>query len=486
MKRILLPLILTVILMSFATFSYAQQSSQNQEENEGLGNTITLDADDAFLPSILSILAQKSGYNIVTGPGVNDQQRVSIHLKDTPIEEAVNLVVRAAGLSYEVVGNAFLVADFQTLSKEEVGLNSYVIDLQYADAYETKDMLADLSENIQVDASGNRLIVRTSPKVIDEVKRVVGEIDKPSLQILLETRIIEVTGGNLEEYGIDWERLNHITSIWVETPLDYTTVVDQETGTVRRYTHPDTGRDPEEQDFGGQWPDIDQLPDKYIFQQIDGFNDIGYFSRQLEAFDITLDFMLQNNKAKLLANTNLVTMNGREARLHIGEVIPYVVTSQDEVQIEREEVGTLLKIVPKVNTDGFITTMIQPEISSVIELINGEIPRTKVRTAETTVMVRDGQRIIIGGLINTEERQTVNKVPILSRIPFLGKLFTHSDTEVRETNLILEITPHILQDGRTSGKMESSLQRGAYIQEIMDSLEDNPPTEESADEAGQE
>ncbi|OQY27907.1 MAG: hypothetical protein B6244_09150 [Candidatus Cloacimonetes bacterium 4572_55] len=481
MKRVVINILILFFVSFFiqsGTIGFAQDENGSKEDSvDGLSQTITLDADDAFLPSILTILAQKSGYNIVTGPGVSDKQRVSIHLKDTPISEAVNLVVRAAGLSYEVVGTSFLVGSFETLSKEEVGLNSHVIELQFADAYDTREMLEDLTQNIQVDPSGNRLIIRTSPKIIDEVRKVVRLVDQPSMQIMLDTRIIEVSGGNLEEYGIDWERLNHITSIWVETPLDYVTEVD-DNGTVRRRSQSGTGRDPEDQDFGGQTPELDKLPEKYTFQQLDGFSDIGYFSRQLEAFDITLDYMLQNNKAKLLANTSLVTMNNREASLHIGEVIPFIVTSQDEVMIERERVGTMLKVTPKVNTDGYITTTIEPEVSSVIELINGEIPRTKVRTAKTTVIVKDGQRIIIGGLISSQERETMNSIPLLSRIPFIGKFFTHKDFETRETDLLIEITPHILHDGRAAKGVKSTLERGMYYDEMRKSLDNEEEKEE--------
>ena len=94
---------------------------------------IMVHAEDAFLPSILAILAKESGYNIVTDPNVNKQDKVSIHLDEVPIEQAINLVVRAVGLSYEVVGNSFLIAEPKKL-KEEVGVASYVITLKYASA----------------------------------------------------------------------------------------------------------------------------------------------------------------------------------------------------------------------------------------------------------------------------------------------------------------------------------------------------------------
>ena len=86
------------------------QSNVNSSPEED-ATLITIHAEDAFLPSILTILAKESGYNIVTDPNVNKQDKVSIHLDEVPIEQAINLVVRAVGLSYEVVGNSFLVAD---------------------------------------------------------------------------------------------------------------------------------------------------------------------------------------------------------------------------------------------------------------------------------------------------------------------------------------------------------------------------------------
>jgi type II secretory pathway component HofQ len=118
---------------------------------------VTLDAEDAYLPSVLKILAEKGNLNIITGPGVTGG-RISIHMKDVPIEQAVNLVVRAAGLAYERIGRSILVADLRTL-KEETGLSSYVVDLQYADAADVQAALVNLSAKISVDTGGNRQTV---------------------------------------------------------------------------------------------------------------------------------------------------------------------------------------------------------------------------------------------------------------------------------------------------------------------------------------
>src|SRR5580765_9019432 len=147
-----------------------------------LGPKVSLDADDALLPAVLKILAEKGNLNIVTGPGVASGH-ITIHLKDVPVEQAVNLVVRAAGLAYERIGNSILVAESKSL-QEETGLSSYTIELKYADASEVKVALSGITEKIQVDTGGNRLIIVTSPRVISEIQHIIAEMDKPARQVM--------------------------------------------------------------------------------------------------------------------------------------------------------------------------------------------------------------------------------------------------------------------------------------------------------------
>ena len=126
-KLFILVLPLLVLVYGQETSGSSSRSIDNQNKEEL--NLVTVHAEDAHLPSILAILAKESGYNIVTDPNVNRQEKISIHLDDVPIEQAINLVVRAVGLSYEVVGNSFLIADPKKL-KEEVGVSSFVIELK--------------------------------------------------------------------------------------------------------------------------------------------------------------------------------------------------------------------------------------------------------------------------------------------------------------------------------------------------------------------
>jgi type II secretory pathway component GspD/PulD (secretin) len=406
-----------------------------EELQRGLAKTVTLDADDAFLPSILSILAEKSGFNIVTGPGVNTKERISVHLKDAPISEAINLVVRAAGLSYEIVGNSFLVAEATALERE-IGITAHVIELQYANAAEIKELLRDLTEKVQVDTAGNRILVLASPKVISDINNIVMNIDKPAPQILLEAKLIEVATDDLDELGIDWERLSSLTTILAESPL----VREGFAGTTDGSSRP-----PNETDFGGELPDLDQLPEKYSFEKIEGFDNVFQFSRQLNAFDITLDFLIKRNKARVLAHAQLTTLNNREATILIGETLRFAVSSRENAIVVTDSVGIKLHITPTINTDGYITVRVNPEVSSVIELVLGLYPRKKVRTANTTVLVKDGQQIFIGGLISIDDADIEYRMPLFSNLPLIGKLFTHSYKSTKKTDLLIEVTPRIVR-----------------------------------------
>ena len=180
-----------------------------------------------------------------------------------------------------------------------------------------------------------------------------------------------------------------------------------------------------------------------------------YFSRQLTAFDLTLDLLMRNNKAEVLADSRLTTINGREANIKLVDIVPYILSSGGvggQVQVQKEEVGIKLNVLPTVNTDGYITVKVEPEVSTIFEFIgpDANIPRVKSRMSSTTIRVKDGESIIIGGLLSNDKKETSYKFPVLHKLPWLGKkLFTSNGIIERKTDLIIQITPKIIQDEYT-------------------------------------
>lgn len=407
-----------------------------------LERKVSIDAEDASVSHILATMAKLSECNIVLSTDTisednidSDEKKITIHVKDIPIEQALSLVVKTIGLSYKLIGEkTFLVGDKKRI-EEEIGERTYLINLNYIDVTKIVKALEILpGKSIAIEGQ-NAILIRANPQTFAEISKKIEILDVPQKQIEIRARLIEVSVSDAKKLGIDWSKLDHLTTILAEDPVN-------QNGIGLPYDYFDeTGAEP----HGNMENDLGVLPEEQYFQKLDGFNDIGHFSRQLTAFDITIDWLLENNAAQLLTDTRVTAMNGEEAEIHIGEVVPFVVTDKEyQLQVEREEAGIKLTIKPTINKDNMITTKIQPEVSSVIELVGGSVPRVKVRRISSTVTVPDGKRIILGGLLNSSIITKTNKIPLLGDIPILGRFFQHKSTIVNNNDLIIEITPRIV------------------------------------------
>jgi type II secretory pathway component GspD/PulD (secretin) len=383
--------------------------------NPALRAPVTLNAREASLSEVLRLLSERSDMNFVVGEGVQ-RERITIMLNNTPLEEAINLIVRASGLSYEIIGNSILIAEPDKL-KEDVGLSAYVVELKYAKAEEVAPALANLTTNITVDKGGNRLIIYASPRVIMEIERIVNAIDKPHILVLLETRLIEISMSKLDQYGIRWDMLGGGPGDPVGTVLN----VPSQT-----------------------------LSDGLKFDGRSGRGQIMHSGVNISA---AISLMVQNGDGRVLMDSKLTTTNNREATLHIGEIVPYVIQTYtiggagggESQQIEKENVGVLLSMTPHINDENQITLTLSPEVSNIVEW-RGSIPVVRTRKTNTTVRVEDGQTVILAGLLSEEQTTTTYRVPVLGSIPVLGLLFQHKRNDSRKTNLIIEVVPRIIND----------------------------------------
>ena len=384
---------------------------------------ITLDADSTPVVTVLEVLADRTGLNIVTSPEVQGRV-ISIHLRNTPFLEALNLVVRAAGLGYERVGGSILVADPMRLATQ-TGLTTQVFQLQYANAEEVTRALDVVSKDVRSYISGNRLIVKAPQSVIEEIQGIVTELDQRPAQVMIQARLVEVNTTALKELGVDWEKITKWTQIVSE------------------------GNPGESQ--------TDQIPDQMDYIDYDKTSAL---YRQRQAFEVTLDALITQGNARLLANSKITTMDNQPAEIFIGKTVPVVITSLasagvqggafQTVQLEKVEVGVKLHIVPRISDDGYITSLVTPEVSTIIAFVgpDNDLPETSTRRAQAVVRVRDGETFYLGGLLNQEERRTVKKVPILGDIPLLKYLFRHYRMEKTQTDLLIEITPTLITEGK--------------------------------------
>jgi type II secretory pathway component GspD/PulD (secretin) len=393
------------------------------QEGDAQSQLISLDADNTTVITVLEILADRSQLNIVTSPEVQGRT-ISIHLTNTPFIEALNLVVRAAGLGYERVGNSILVADLQRLATQ-TGLTTRVFELQYANADEVTEALAVVSKDMRSFGSGNRLIVKAPQSIIEEIDSIVRQLDAKPAQVMLEARLVEVNTTMLQELGIDWAKITNWTQVVTEgNPVS---------------SAPDA------------------LPGELPYVKYDNTDD---WYRQVEAFEVTLDALISDGTAKLLANSKITTMDNQPAEIFIGQTVPVVITSLQSqgvqggafqsVQLEKIDVGVKLNITPRISADGFITSLVSPEVSTIVAFVgpNNDLPQTSTRRATSVVRVRDGQKFFLGGLLNEESKEAIKKVPLLGDIPVIGYLFRHYRIEKSQTDLLIEVTPTIIRDQR--------------------------------------
>jgi type IV pilus assembly protein PilQ len=382
---------------------------------------ITLQAQDTPVIDILDLLAGRSGLNIVAGPAVTGRT-ITLKLQSVPFDEALALVARASGLGYERIGDSILVADPQRLSSA-TGTVARVFDLNYADAEQVREILETVCPEIRADVRGNRVVVKATRAAVEEAARVVAELDAKPQQVMLEARLIEVNTTALEELGIDWS-----------TITKWSTVITEGNQGVAQY-----GQIPEEMPFLG-------------------LNDSQRLNRQVAAWRLSVDALLTDGTARLLSNSNVVTVDGQPAEIFAGETVPVVVTSLQSpstaggvlqtVQLEKIDVGVRLNITPRIGEDGLITTLVEPEVSRIIAFVgpDNDLPQTSTRRARTLVRVADGEKIYLGGLIIEEKRETVESVPLLGSLPLLGGLFRHTRKETVKLDLVMEITPRIVGD----------------------------------------
>jgi len=399
-------------------------------------------------------------YKTLYGKEFSDPREIRIfRLKYTIPEKAFKVLdtlksERGRVLVDEESGTVILMDTKESLDKMEEVMSSMeggapleVFTLQYAKAKEVEEQLKkqlDVKKagTVTADERSNQVIVQTLPKRMDDVREIIRQLDKKTKEVLIEARIIKVDLNKNVKFGISWEGLfQKLSSTGIQFisshPYDvlsrtgqsaidnYTTIPPEETPT------PST-----KSTWTGQ----------VYFGQVGGTN-------QWEAL---LNFLQTYGDTKILSSPKLAVINNQEAKIHIGTREVYVTTTTAQAQatttVSEEvhfiDVGIKLAVTPIINEKGFVTLNIKPEISSVIRYYKtpsgNVIPIVDTALAETSVIVKDGVTILIGGLRKEEKRKNSSGIPFLSRIPLLGKAFSDSEDENVRAELIVLLTPHII------------------------------------------
>ena len=319
-----------------------------------------------------------------------------------------------------------------------------VFELKYAKALEVEENLASRLDakgigSIKADERSNQVVVTALPKRMDEIEKIITELDKRTRQVLIEAKIVKVTLSPDFDMGIDWQRL---------FSDDYLH------GLALKGTFP-------------------------VASSISSFGELTIGTLATDDYTAALKVLKTIGETKLLSSPRIAAINNEEAKILVGTREAYITktvtqgesTTTTASSVTFLDVGVQLYVTPTINEDGFVTMKIRPEVSSVARTLTtsdgDEIPIVDTTTAETKVMVKDGHTIIIGGLIKDETVRTTKKIPILGDIPFLGMAFRQIDEDKEKTELVVFLTPHIITGDKDMPDWEEKEIRGlrAYGEE---------------------
>ena len=365
---------------------------------------VSLTIQKGDIRDVLAALSAISGQSIVTDDSVKGT--ISIDLENVPFATALDLVTRSKGLAYKTISNVIVVSSYENINKFFGNVGVY--KLQYAKASEILDTLKTIikGEGLSADAITNSIVFTGNGGEEAKLRDALKLLDVATKQVTLEAKIIAISVEDEKNLGVTW---------------DWTVLPESE----------DTGSSSSSK-YGG----IIDLSH-------------GYTAR----FQATVNALITNGKAKILATPRIITIPGKAASIFIGDHIP-VLTDKIEngtttTTTSYVDAGIKLSYTPIVSDDGYITSVVHTEVSTptlVSELKNYKITS---RTADTNVRMRNGETLVIGGLINEEEQKSFKSIPFLSKIPLLGELFKSRSTTKSKTEVMMILTPYITNAGES-------------------------------------
>jgi len=460
-------------------------SEKAQEFPVPLGQSkVSLDIKGMDIVDVLKMLATRAGINIVVGKNVTG--RVTLFLKDVEIWDVFEIILMANDLAYERKGdiiNVMTQRDYELLYGERYQQKKQAkfVQLKYAKAadlsralnqiktnigrvvadegsntialVDTPDKIKEMEDfimstdlpikteifslnyaqadklqpkiqealtkgvgSIRIDERTNKIAITDYPAKLEGIAEIIAAFDERTPQVLIDAQIIEINPSNTFEMGVDWD-------YWIERHFDIKASLP--VGTTNRLI------------FGA--PSAAAPAKKGEYKAI-------------------VDLLRTIGDTKILSSPRIMAVNNQEAKILVGTKEAYITSATSQAgdstvvsqSVNFVDVGIKLYVTPTINRDGFITMKIKPEISSAERTsITAEgkitqIPIVTTSEAETSVMVKDGVTVIIGGLRKDEKAKTVKKIPILGDIPGLGLFFKSTSDERSKTELVILLTPHII------------------------------------------
>jgi len=396
------------------------------ELEQQMEKTISITFRDTPIDDVIRAIAEKANVDIIKSPQVTGT--VTVTLTDVPLGEALNNILAAHGYGYVADKNVIRIAPLSELAQKEEVLVSRIYRITYAsvdDVEKTLEKFLSKRGSLSSSRSTSNIIVTDTESRIKAIDTFVSEIDRMTPQILVEARIYDIKAQDKLDLGIEW--FANRQSYW-----------DPITGLPTTNRQPYIGSA-----FAGA---VDKTANASV-----GTLNFGIWSDDLD-IDATIRAEQEDINAKLLANPRILVLDNEQAVFDIVQEYPYVertITGNTVTEtVKFKPIGTKLQVTPHVTRDGMLRLHILPEFGvkvGDVPMISGTVPIVDTRKVDTIALVQDGQTVVIGGLRKKNVTQQTNKVPLLGDIPILGLLFRFEGEDVDNSELVVFITPRIVE-----------------------------------------
>ncbi|HEX5688083.1 MAG TPA: secretin N-terminal domain-containing protein [Ideonella sp.] len=375
---------------------------------------LSLEFKDAPLKSVFEVIAKTSGLNFVFDRDVRTDQKTSLYLRNGTVEAAVSRLLLSNQLAQRVLdANSVLIyPDTPAKQKDYQLLSVRTFYLSNGDAKAIANSIKAILKvkDVVVDERLNAMVVRDSSDAIKMVERMVALLDLPEPEVMLEVEVLEVKRSDLLNLGVRWP--------------DQASLSPLASGSGTQLTLSDLRR------LNGGTVGVSVNP-------------------------LTISARQDGSTANILANPKIRAKSREKARVLIGDRVPNITSTSTSTgfvsdSVNYIDVGLKLEVEPTVYPEGDVAIKVALEVSSLVSQVqtkSGTLAyQIGTRSAATVLRLRDGENQILAGLINDEERRSVNQVPALGSAPIVGKLFGGSTDETAKSEIVLSITPRVLRN----------------------------------------
>ena len=437
-----------------------KRRAPNAQEDKPIysGERLTLNFQDIETRAVLQLLADASGQNIVVSDSVSGN--VTLRLQNVPWDQALDIVLRTKGLDKRKQDNVIIVAPQAELAAREKAdlaarkdvqelapLRSEYLQVNYAKAKDMEALIKSQNNSllsprgsVTVDERTNTLLLQDTSDRLADVRRLVATLDIPVRQVLIESRIVIVSNDFKRELGA----IFGFTGWHANGSTLYNT-----TGTAAGLNN-NSGTPPAGSPFA-----IPSAANRYNVN-LPVSNPAGSIALGVLGSNFVVDLELSaaqaETQANIISSPRVVTANQKEATIEQGVEIPYQQSaSSGATTIQFKKAVLSLKVTPQITPDNRIIMDLDVRDDSVGNVVVASggvnVPSINTREIATQVLVNDGQTVVLGGILETTQREDDTKVPYLGDIPFLGHLFKNTSHQDNKDELMIFITPKIVHEG---------------------------------------